>query len=124
MGKVAQTCKKFHSIMTPRLHKRVAYRAETHDIVLLRLIGVMQPYISVQQNRKLISECRCDGQREGVPYGPNLGATPPCATYVREMIFGGFVPLGKRDYMAYRYLEEALKNMPGLQIVEIWAMTT
>ncbi|CAH0047219.1 unnamed protein product [Clonostachys solani] len=122
MGKVARTCKEFHSIMTPRLHRRVAYKVED-DAQLPQFIRLIQRYLSVTQNRKLRSQCRCEGQRDGVPYGSDLGANPPCAGYVREMIIGHIFTGRKGKYMVYRYLEEALKSMHGLEIVGLWGIT-
>lgn len=83
----------------------------------------MQRYLSVQQNRKLITQRRCPGQKEGVHCGSDLGATPPCAAYVRELVIGPFHVFRKGEHMVYRYLEEVLKNMHGLEIVELWTMT-
>jgi hypothetical protein len=48
---------------------------------------------------------------------------PHCAAHVRQMVAGVADPGRKHEYIVYRYVEEALKNIVNLEIVEAYFLT-
>ncbi|CAH0027863.1 unnamed protein product [Clonostachys rhizophaga] len=123
IGKMARTCKKYYSIMMPRLHQRVAVIAGFR-VDIQKLIQSIEPYLSRSQLRILRKEkgkysCR---QKKFSPYLAEH-QVPPCASFVRQMIVGERDPDRKHEHIIHAYLNEALKNLRNLQIVETMPMT-
>ncbi|CAG9940137.1 unnamed protein product [Clonostachys rosea f. rosea IK726] len=122
IGKMGRTCKKYHSIMIPRLHQRVAVTAMFHAHIQ-KLIQSIEPYLSISQMKTLKKKGKYKGQQE--TYSPHLAEhqVPECASFVRQMIIGVCDPGRKHEHIVYAYLDEAFKNMRNLQIVETMPMT-
>ncbi|CAG9978297.1 unnamed protein product [Clonostachys byssicola] len=123
MRNMARTCKKFYSVMMPRLHQRVAVNAGFHADIQ-KLIQSIEPYLSRSQMRALRKEkgeynCR---QKKFSPYVAEH-QVPQCASFVRQLIVGDRDPDRKHEHIIHAYLNEALENMRNLQIVESMPMT-
>ncbi|CAH0057574.1 unnamed protein product [Clonostachys solani] len=122
IGKMARTCKKYHAIMIPRLHQRVAVTAMFHAHIQ-KLIQSIEPYLSISQMKALKKQGKYKGQQE--TYSPHLAEhqVPECASFVRQMIIGVCDPGRKHEHIVHAYLNEAFNNMRNLQIVETMLMT-
>ncbi|VUC29546.1 unnamed protein product [Clonostachys rosea] len=122
IGKMARTCKKYHSIMIPRLHRRVAVTAMFHAHIR-KLIQSIEPYLSTSQKKALKKRGKYKGQQE--TYSSHLAEhqVPECASFVQQIIVGVCDPGVKHEHIVHAYLEEAFKNMRNLQIVETLLMT-
>jgi hypothetical protein len=71
----------------------------------------------------LKKEDKYKGQQERLSRQLDANATPDCASHVRQFIAGIADPGRRHQYIVYRYVEEALKNMPNLEIVEAYFLT-
>lgn len=88
-----------------------------------KLIRALEPYLSVAQKKQLKREGKYVGQQERYPAVADPNLIPACADHVRELVIGVVGPGRKHEYIVYRYLEEALKNMKNLEIVETRVLT-
>jgi hypothetical protein len=103
--------------MIPRIYERIAVAANFHAHIS-RLIRTLEPHLTIAQKKQLKKEGKYKGQQRRYASGLDEKAKPICATYVRQMIVGGSDPGKKHKYIVDRYIEEALKNMDNLEIVE------
>jgi hypothetical protein len=122
MSKFGRTCKRFYSLATPLLHKRVTVSAAYHAHIP-KLIRELETYLSIKQKRQLKKEGKYKGQQERYSRQLDADATPDCASHVRQFVAGTADPGRKHQYIVFRYVEEAFKNMPNLEIVEVSFLT-
>lgn len=118
ISKLSRTCKQFHSIMIPRLHKRVATCISFHTHIP-KMIEAIQPYLTIAQNKQLKKDGKYKGQLAAFPSGVDVNAKPKSADYVRELVVGHVDPGRKHEYIVHRYIEEALRNMSNLEVVQL-----
>jgi hypothetical protein len=119
---LGRTSKKFYSLMMPRLYGRIAVAAMFHAHIP-KLIRALEPHLTIEQKKQLKKEGKYKGQQERHQSGHDEKATPICAGYVRQLIVGVGDPGKKHKYIVERYVEEALKNMDNLEIVETRMIT-
>jgi exosome complex RNA-binding protein Csl4 len=103
--------------MMPRLYKRIAVAAMFHAHIP-KLIRTLEPHLTIAQKKQLRSEGQYKGQQESFPSGMDENAKPYCASYVRQLVVGVVDPGQKHRYIVVRYIEEAIKNMNNLEIIE------
>ena len=108
--------------MTPRLHKRIAIAAPFHAHIR-KAIRILEPHLSVAQKKQLRKEGKYLGQQERYPPGAGSKLKPTFAGYVRQMIIGQVDPGRKHEYIVFRYLEEAFKNLNSLEVVDTHVLT-
>lgn len=109
--------------MKPLLHKRVAVAAAYHAHIP-KLIRALEPHLTITQKKQLKREGKYKGQQE--KYSSNIDANevPTCASYVQQMVVGRSDPGRKHEYIVHRYVEEALRNMVKLEILDLSVLTT
>ncbi|KAH7125915.1 hypothetical protein EDB81DRAFT_810166 [Dactylonectria macrodidyma] len=122
IGKLGRTCKAYHALIMPLLHKRVAVAASFHAHIP-KLIRTLEPYLTINQKKQLKREGKYRGQQERYASNLDTKAKPACADYVRHMVVGASDPGKKHLYIVHRYIEEAFKNMGNLEIVETRVLT-
>jgi len=122
MSKLSRSCKKFYSLMMPRLYGRIAVAAMFHAHIP-KLIRTLEPLLTIKQKKQLKKEGKYKGQQERYSSGLNEDAKPICATYVRKIVVGVSDPGKKHKYIVERYLEEVFKNLDKLEIVETHVLT-
>jgi hypothetical protein len=122
MGKLGRTCKRFYSLTIPLLHKRVAVSAAYHAHIP-KLIRELEPYLSIKQKRQLKKEGKYKGQQGRYLRHLDADARPDCASHVRQFVAGSGDPGRRHQYIVFRYVEEAFKSMPNLEIVEASFLT-
>lgn len=108
--------------MMPLYHKRVAVAAFYHAHIP-RLIRILEPHLAINQKKQLKKEGKYKGQQE--KYSGDLGANevPTCASYAKQLVVGRSDPGRKHEYIVHRYVEEALKNMGNLEILDLSFLT-
>lgn len=106
----------------PRLYERIVVAAVYHAHIP-KLIRTLEPHLTIAQKKQLKKEGKYKGQQERYPSGLDEKAKPTCASYVRQLIVGRADPGRKHKYIVERYLEEAIKNMRNLEIVETMVFT-
>ncbi|EPE32064.1 RNI-like protein [Glarea lozoyensis ATCC 20868] len=114
---LGRTCKNMYTLMMPRLYGRVMVSAPYHAHIA-KVIRTLEPHLTIAQKKQLKKEGKYKGQQEKYPKGLNETAIPICASYVKELLVGYSDPGKKHRYIVERYIEEALKNMRNLEIVE------
>jgi hypothetical protein len=119
---LSRTCKAFYDMMMPRLYKRIAVASMFHAHIP-KLIRTLEPNLSISQRKQLKKEGKYKGQKERYPTGLGDQTKPLCASYVRELVVGVADPGKKHKYIVERYVEEALKNLDNLEVVETRLLT-
>jgi hypothetical protein len=122
MSSLGRTCKSLYTHMMPRLYGRVAVAAMFHAHIA-KLIRTLEPHLTIAQKKQLKKEGQYRGQQERYPSGLDEKVKPICATYVRQLVVGVADPGRKHKYIVDRYVEEALKNMSELEIIETHVYT-
>ena len=108
--------------MMPLLHKRVAVAAMFHAHIS-KLIRGLEPHLTIAQKRQLKEEGKYKGQQAQYSSHLSADAKPFYTSYVRQIVAGVADPGQKHEYIVHRYVEEALKNMNNLEIVEVHFLT-
>ena len=106
----------------PLLHKRIAVAAMFHAHIS-KLIRVLEPHLTIAQRKQLKKEGKYKGQQEQYSSQLDANAKPACVSYVRQIVVGVADPGRKHEYIVHRYVEEALKNMDNLEVVEVHFLT-
>lgn len=122
MSKLSRVCKEFYTIMAPRLHNRVVVVALYHAHIQ-KLIRAIEPYLSIVVKKQLKKEGAYKGQQIEYPKDVDESAIPVCASHVRQLVVGAVDPGRKHEHICERYIEEALKSMKKLEIVDIMFLT-
>lgn len=122
MSALGRSSKTFYSLMMPRLYGRIAVAAMFHAHIP-KLIRTLEPHLSIAQKKQLKSEGKYKGQQEKYSKGLNEKAIPFCAGHVKQIVFGRSDPGRKHAYIVDRYIEEALKNMTNLEVVDTMVLT-
>ncbi|KAK6213989.1 hypothetical protein LQW54_004763 [Pestalotiopsis sp. IQ-011] len=99
MSALGRASKTFYSLMMPRLYGRIAVAAMFHAHIP-KLIRTLEPHLSIAQKKQLKSE-----------------------GHVKQIVFGRSDPGRKHAYIVDRYIEEALKNMTNLEVVDTMVLT-
>ena len=121
MSSLGRSCKRFYSVMMPRLYERIAVAAMFHAHIP-KLIRTLEPHLSIAQKKLLKKEGKYKGQQDRYSSGLDETAKPICATHVRQLVVGALRPGKKHNYIVERYVEEAFKNMDNLEIVETYLL--
>ncbi|KAI1845243.1 hypothetical protein JX266_008553 [Neoarthrinium moseri] len=121
LSALGRTSKMCYSVTMPRLYNRIAVAAMFHAHIP-KLIRTLEPHLTIAQKKQLKKEGKYKGQQERYPTGLNEKEMPMCASFVRQMVVGAANPGKKHQYIVDRYIEEALKNMENLEILETWVM--
>jgi hypothetical protein len=122
IGKLGRTNKGYYELMMPLLHKRIAVAAPYHAHIA-KTIRTLEPYLTIAQKRQLKKEGAYKGQQERYSTKLDANEMPICASYARQIVVGYTDPGRKHEYIVHRYLEETLKNVSNLEIVELTFLT-
>lgn len=106
----------------PLLYKRLNVAAMFHAQIP-KLIRALEPHLTIAQKKQLKREGKYKGQQERYSSLLDPHEKPACASYVRQLVVGVADPGRKHVYIVHRYVEEALKNMDNLEIVESYVLT-
>ncbi|KAK8060988.1 hypothetical protein PG996_010918 [Apiospora saccharicola] len=122
MNALGRTNKAFYALMMPRLYGRVVLHAQYHAHIA-KLIRTLEPLLTIAQKKQLMKEGKYKGQQEnGYPAVLDEDAKPICAEHVRQLVMGWVDPGRKHLPMVHRYLEEALKTLENLEVINTWVM--
>ncbi|KAK7926455.1 hypothetical protein PG985_003453 [Apiospora marii] len=122
MNALGRTNKAFYTLMMPRLYGRVVLHAQYH-IHIAKLIRTLEPLLTITQKKQLMKEGTYKGQQEnGYRPGPDEDAKPICADHVRQLIVGWVDPGRNHKFIVLRYLEEAVRTLQNLEIINTWVM--
>ncbi|KAM0552364.1 hypothetical protein ACHAPJ_007924 [Fusarium lateritium] len=119
---LSRVCKEFYSIMAPRLHNRVVADALYHAHIQ-KLIRAVEPYLSIEVKKQLKKEGTYKGQQTEYPKDVDETTIPFCASQVRQLVIGDVDPGKNHQHICERYIEEALKSMRKLEIVDVSFLT-
>jgi hypothetical protein len=108
--------------MMPLLCNLVAVSAIYHAHIP-KLIQSLEPYLTIAQKKQLKQEGKYKGQQERHSTNINPNVVPYCAAYVQQIVAGVANPGRKHEYIVHRYVEEALKNMVNLEVIETHFLT-
>ncbi|KAK8129124.1 hypothetical protein PG984_010232 [Apiospora sp. TS-2023a] len=122
MNALGRTNKAFYALMMPRLYGRVVLHAQYHAHIA-KLIRTLEPLLTIAQKKQLMREGKYKGQQEnGYPAVFDEDAKPICAKHVRQLVMGLVEPGRKHLPMVHRYLEEALKTLDNLEVINTWVI--
>ncbi|KAG5655518.1 hypothetical protein KAF25_003855 [Fusarium avenaceum] len=122
MVKLACTSKRHYSIVMPVLHKRISVSIGFWQHIP-HLIRQIEPHLSIAQKKQLKREGKYKGQQEKFSTLLDPLAVPPCADYVRQVVIGGIDPGKKHKPVVMRYVEEVLKNVSNLEVIDACELT-
>jgi hypothetical protein len=106
----------------PMLHKRIVVAAAFHAHIA-RLIRTLEPYLTIAQKKQLKKEGKYKGQQERYSGDVDQDLKPACTSYVRQIIIGHSDPGKRHVRIVEKYIEEALKNMNCLEIIDTRILT-
>ncbi|KAM0350999.1 hypothetical protein ACHAPU_002777 [Fusarium lateritium] len=122
MVKLACTSKKLYQLVMPILHKRVSVSVHFWAHIP-HVIRQLEPHLSIAQKRQLKREGKYKGQQERFSSRLDPSVVPACADYVRQMVIGSIDPGKKHKTIVLRYLEEVLKNVHNLEVLDTMELT-
>ncbi|KAJ3548774.1 hypothetical protein NM208_g852 [Fusarium decemcellulare] len=122
MIKLACTSKRYYTLIMAVLHKRINV-AVSFWAHIPNVIRRLEPHLSIAQKKQLKREGKYKGQQEKFSTRLDPLAVPPCADYVRQMVIGNIDPGKKHKPIVLRYLEEVLKNLPNLEVIDTDELT-
>ncbi|KAM0325589.1 hypothetical protein ACHAPQ_007989 [Fusarium lateritium] len=122
MVKLACTSKSYYSLVMPVLHKRISVSVGFWQHIP-HVIRQIEPHLSIAQKKQLKREGKYKGQQEKFSTLLDPLAVPACADYVRQVVIGAVDPGKKHKFIVMRYLEEVLKNISNLEIVDAYELT-
>ena len=82
------------------------------------MIQTVEPYLSIRQRRELRAQKAYTGQQERYPAGQDEDKIPDGARFVRELVVGQSNPGKKHGVFVHRYVEEFVKNMTAVEVLE------
>jgi hypothetical protein len=87
------------------------------------VIRLLEPHLSIAQKKQLKKEARYKGQQDRFSSRLDPDVVPGCAQYVRQMTIGGIDPGKKHKKVVVRTLEEVLKNLSNLEVLDTTVLT-
>ncbi|KAF4340539.1 hypothetical protein FBEOM_5577 [Fusarium beomiforme] len=122
LGRLSITNKNYYTIVTPQLWKRLSISVSYHAHIA-KLIRKFEPLLSINQRKQLKKEGQYRGQQDSFSNKLDHKKMPVVADYVRQAIFAIGDPGKNHRYIVERYVEEAMKNMNNIEIVETSLVT-
>ena len=104
------------------LYERISVAAMFHAHIA-KAIRTLEPHLSIQQRKQLKKEGTYRGQKDLYPADLKPNEIPACADYVQQLVVGVVQAGKKHDYIVHRYIEEAMKNMKNVQVLEALCLT-
>lgn len=122
MNCISQSCKILHQEIMPRIYRRIAVAAPYHSHIV-KLIRAAEPHLSIKQKMMLKEIGEYRGQQESYPIDQDETLIPSCAAFVTQLVIGVIDP-GKNHVGAITlYLEELVKNLTNLEVLETVVVT-
>lgn len=122
LNRLGKTCKTYYSLTAPVLYERISVAAMFHAHIA-KAIRTLEPHLSIQQRKQLKKEGTYRGQKDLYPTDLKPNETPACAEYVQQLVVGVVQAGKKHDYIVHRYIEEAMKNMKNVRVLEALCLT-
>ena len=102
----------------PRIHRRVIVSAMHHAQIKV-IIQTVEPYLSIRQRRELRAQKAYAGQQGRYPARQDEDKIPDGGRLMREFVIRQSNPGKKQDVFVHRYVEEFIKNMPEVEVLEV-----
>jgi len=122
LGNLGKTCKAFHSLVMPRLYKRVEGSVIYHAHIA-KLIRRIEPALTIEQRKQLRKEGQYKGQQETFPNNVDGKRKPEIAKFIQQAAFEIGDPGKKHKFIVYRYIEELLESASNLQVLAVTDFT-
>lgn len=115
LGNLGKSCKAFHSLVMPRLYKRVEGSVTFHAHIA-KLIRSIEPALTIEQRKQLRKEGQYKGQQETFPDNVDEKRKPEIADFIKQAAFEIGDPGQRHRFIVYRYIEELVESASNLQI--------
>ncbi|KAF5002480.1 hypothetical protein FGRMN_305 [Fusarium graminum] len=122
LGRLSKTCKTYYALVTPQLYKRVDVWVSFHAHIA-KLIRTFDPLLSIEQKKQLKKVGTYKGQQESFPSKVDPRKKPEIANFVKQALLGIGDPGKNHREIVHRYVDEVMKNMHNLEIVETIRLT-
>lgn len=119
MINLACTSKRHYNLAMSVVHKHIAVKVGSLDHDISNFIRRLEPHLSIAQKKQLKREGRYEGQQEMFSDLVDPDVVPTCALNARQMTIDGIHPGRKQEPIVFRYLEEILKNLKNLKVLDI-----
>ncbi|KAH7185153.1 uncharacterized protein B0J16DRAFT_340956 [Fusarium flagelliforme] len=117
MINLACTSQRYYNLAMSIVHNHIAVRVGFFAHIP-KVIRRLEPHLSIAQKKQIRREGRYKGQQERFSSLLDRNAVPKCALNVRQMTIGGIDPGKKHRPIVVRYLEEVLKNLTNLEVLD------
>ncbi|KAL5609809.1 hypothetical protein FOVSG1_004490 [Fusarium oxysporum f. sp. vasinfectum] len=122
LGRLSCASKSYFAMVTPRLYERINVSVSYHAHIP-KLIRNLEPFLSINQKKQLRKEGQYRGQQESFSNVIDPQKKPRFGEYVRQANLFIGDPGKNHKFIVNRYVEEALKNMTNLEVVETSSIT-
>lgn len=117
MINLACTSQRYYNLAMSVVHNHIAVRVGFFAH-MPQIIRRLEPHLSIAQKKQVQREGRYKGQQERFSNLLDPNAIPKCALHVRQMTIGDIDPGKKHKPIVIRYLEEVLKNLTNLEVLD------
>ncbi|KAI1071420.1 hypothetical protein LB507_004958 [Fusarium sp. FIESC RH6] len=114
---LACTSQRYYNLAMSVVHNHIAVRVGFFAH-MPKIIRRLEPHLSIAQKKQVQREGRYKGQQEKFSNLLDPNAIPKCALHVRQMTIGDIDPGKKHKAIVIRYLEEVLKNLTNLEVLD------
>ncbi|KAF5989321.1 hypothetical protein FBULB1_1064 [Fusarium bulbicola] len=122
LGRLSCTSKSYFAMVVPRLYERIDVSVAYHAHIP-KLIRTLEPFLSINQRKQLRKEGQYRGQQASFPNVVDPQKKPGFGEYARQASLFIGDPGKNHKFIVNRYVEEALKNMTNLEVVETSSIT-
>ncbi|EGU80182.1 hypothetical protein FOXB_09311 [Fusarium oxysporum f. sp. conglutinans Fo5176] len=122
LGRLSCTSKSYFAMVTPRLYERINVSVSYHAHIP-KVIRTLEPFLSINQKKQLRKEGQYRGQQESFSNVIDPQKKPRFGEYVRQANLFIGDPGKNHKFIVHRYVEEALKNMTNLEVIETSSIT-
>lgn len=114
LSRLSKTCKAFHELAIPQLHKRICLSVDGH-LDVIRFIRKIEPFLAVEQRKQLNHEHPYESQQRDFLDGLDPKKKPEIAGCVRQAIFDMSDETRNNRTVVRRYVEELVESACNLE---------
>ncbi|KAH6992949.1 hypothetical protein EDB82DRAFT_165192 [Fusarium venenatum] len=122
MINLASTSKRYYAVAMAIIHNHIAVQVRYYAHIP-KVIRLLEPHLSIIQKKQLKKVGKYKGRQERFSSRLDQDAVPGCAQDVRQMTIGSIDPGKRHKSFVLRTLEEVLKNLTNLEVLDTMELT-
>ncbi|KAL3601209.1 hypothetical protein FPOAC2_05465 [Fusarium poae] len=123
MINLARTSRRYYAIAMAITHNHIAVKVYYYAHIS-KVFRLLEPHLSITQKKELKKLGKYKGRQDRFSSRLDQDAVPGCAQQVRQMTIGSINPGTKHKKVVLRTLEEVLKNLTNLEVLDTTELTT